>query len=556
MKGATSLPGAAVACILLTLAGAAALVKARSYDLWWHLETGLRIVTDHVIPRVDDYSFTSRGAPWVDHEWLFQVVLYLAHAAAGPAGLAILKLACALTVALLGYRALREGGAAQGTALAVVGLAIAGLRFRLAERPEMCSMALVCIHAAILLSLAARPARAAARLAAIALLVVVWANMHASALLAPGLALACAAGSMIDRARPAARNALVAAGLSACALLVNPFTWRILLVPLGISDALARANISNPEWAAPSPSEFPLFFGAVAAAALLAAACCAAGRPLAWTRMAMLGSCAAIGFLAIRHIGIFFAILPLSVDLGMARPSRRLQPVLQAAGLSVALGAAGWMSLVPPAGAEFGIGISSMRFPEKAADFVDEQLTQARLYNDVAFGGYLIWRGYPARRVFIDGRNEVHADLLGELSASIDDGRKWRALLDRFDLDGAVVAYRDDAVKVRDASTDAVSTSTFSELHFPRGEWALVYWDDVAMVFVRRHGRYADLASQLEYRVSRPEFWRQELGRSGIFETQIGGEEEIRRKLAQDEHCQLANGVARVYGKAFTNPVR
>jgi hypothetical protein len=45
----------------------------------------------------------------------------------------------------------------------------------------------------------------------------------------------------------------------------------------------------------------------------------------------------------------------------------------------------------------------------------------------------------------------------------------------------------------------------FSALWFPKAEWALVYWDDVAMVFVRREGAPATLLEHHEYRVIRPD---------------------------------------------------
>jgi hypothetical protein len=192
----------------------------------------------------------------------------------------------------------------------------------------------------------------------------------------------------------------------------------------------------------------------------------------------------------------------------------------------------------------------------QAADFISARLDGARLYNDAAFGGYLIWRGYPQRRVFLDGRNEVHAALLRDLSAALDDGRRWQDLLARHDVEGAVVAYRADLIAARDAATGAMARSTFSELHFPQARWALVYWDDMAMVFIRRQGRFQSLAAELEYRRARPEAFK--LNMPNVGETEEAGGtrgdaalvEEIRRKLAEDPRCELAKGMATVYHAA------
>jgi len=52
-------------------------------DFWWHLKTGEYIMRNFSIPRVDFYSFTVRGKPWVAHEWLSEVIFYLIYSRAG-----------------------------------------------------------------------------------------------------------------------------------------------------------------------------------------------------------------------------------------------------------------------------------------------------------------------------------------------------------------------------------------------------------------------------------------------------------------------------------------
>src|SRR5690242_18278834 len=61
---------------------------ARSWadpDLWGHVRFGADILQHWLRPR-DPYSFTS-DIPWVNHEWLAEVVLYLAYALGGGGGL-------------------------------------------------------------------------------------------------------------------------------------------------------------------------------------------------------------------------------------------------------------------------------------------------------------------------------------------------------------------------------------------------------------------------------------------------------------------------------------
>jgi hypothetical protein len=46
-------------------------------DLWWHIATGRWIAEHKSLPLIDDWSFTSNGQPWLQHEWLSDLVFHL-----------------------------------------------------------------------------------------------------------------------------------------------------------------------------------------------------------------------------------------------------------------------------------------------------------------------------------------------------------------------------------------------------------------------------------------------------------------------------------------------
>src|SRR3954451_20068188 len=48
-------------------------------DFWWHLRTGDLIRQTGVVPRVDSYTFTVAGKPWIDLHWVFQVAISLVY---------------------------------------------------------------------------------------------------------------------------------------------------------------------------------------------------------------------------------------------------------------------------------------------------------------------------------------------------------------------------------------------------------------------------------------------------------------------------------------------
>jgi hypothetical protein len=67
------------------------MMRGADADLWGHLRYGRLIVEEGGLPAADPFAWTSAGRTWSSHEYLSQVLLWLAYAAGGPAGLVVLK---------------------------------------------------------------------------------------------------------------------------------------------------------------------------------------------------------------------------------------------------------------------------------------------------------------------------------------------------------------------------------------------------------------------------------------------------------------------------------
>lgn len=55
-------------------------------DIWWHLNDAQQTFQGH-IPRADTFSWTAKGSPWMDHEWLSEIPFYLVYKGFGLRGL-------------------------------------------------------------------------------------------------------------------------------------------------------------------------------------------------------------------------------------------------------------------------------------------------------------------------------------------------------------------------------------------------------------------------------------------------------------------------------------
>src|ERR1019366_10680288 len=56
-------------------------------DIWWHLRNARTLLQFHSFPRIDTYSFSAAGSPWMNFEWLSEVPFFLGFKAMGLQGL-------------------------------------------------------------------------------------------------------------------------------------------------------------------------------------------------------------------------------------------------------------------------------------------------------------------------------------------------------------------------------------------------------------------------------------------------------------------------------------
>jgi len=145
-------------------------------DLWWHLATGRYIVETGGIPRADIFSYTAAGQPWVAHEWLSEIVMFLLYRTGGYLA-AVLVFAALITLAYwMVFRTLRLLN------LGVVGSTV--ITFWMAimavaswnVRPQIFSYLFFAVYLYLLLRSRRTPSRA---IWLMPVIMVVWVNLHA-----------------------------------------------------------------------------------------------------------------------------------------------------------------------------------------------------------------------------------------------------------------------------------------------------------------------------------------------------------------------------------------
>ena len=534
-------------------------IRIRSVDFFWHLAAGRWIRTHGEIPRNDPFRFTSDGAPWVDHEWLFQWLLAGVDALGGIPVLVAGRTLLAVGLALLLWWLARREGASPWIAAALAGLALAGIRPRLLLRPELVTF-LGLVSLLLVLQRVRRGAGVGHAAAALGI-VVVWVNGHPGALVAPVVVAmylgGAALGAVLDGDRAGARALAFRGALltpaTALALLLNPYGVSVYGVPFAISSALADVAGTNPDWLPSWTTVRPLYFAALVGLALWTAAAWRRGKRPDTGSGAVVLAMAGLSVLQARQQPLFWiagvalagflASRPVwsRAEIRFARIAVGLALVLVGAWILRPFGE--WAGREPhPA---LGGGIEPGLYPEEAVTrLASEWSDVGNLYHDLPYGGYLLWRLHPPRQVFWDTRNEVDPQLLLTMGRARRDGRLWFEVLERFAIDGALVRYDEDLrpeVELAPDGPRVVGHHTTNALFFPPELFALVYWDDQGMLFVRRTPERAERLARHEYRAVHPEDWRAMLARAEndpTFRAEV--ERELRSRVAEAPRSERA----------------
>jgi hypothetical protein len=440
-----------VSIALFVAAALAAIAPIRNYDFFWHLATGRWIVKHRALPLMDPFAVASNRVPWINGEWLFEIVLYGMHRVVGIAGMSWVRGLLAALIFGLAFLSERRDGArpAGGDAGGPLfyAIAYAGAMATFDVRPSSVAM--------LFLVIALRAESTAGQ----AINTVLWMNVHPSALLAPLVA--------------ALRTRRVAPALaSAAALLVNPYGIRGILAPIELTMFARSGQFVNAEWL-PSPiAIFPMLYLCIAMVAVAFAT--TANRREHWWRVTLL---ILFAWLAVRHVrnqGLFFAAFPILVAPMVRAVPRALAYAVSA--IAVALIAIR---------TDHRLGVAPERFPVNAVARLRASGLRGNVYNPDQFGGFLIQAFYPERRVLTDGRNELYRTFIPEYARARRDERLWRALLAKYRIDLAVEEYM-PPLPVTNAVTHENTSMAASLAFWPRTKWALIGYDRAAMVFARR----------------------------------------------------------------------
>jgi hypothetical protein len=461
-------------------------------DTLGHLAQGRQIAELGHIPSTDTWSLLHAGRPWLNYEWLSDLLYYALYAGVGYDGLIALK--CALLGSagwMLTGLAGRLGGsrAAALGALALVA-AIPAMRFRLSDRPHVFGMFLAAVYVTVLAGLVSAPAEPSTRARAyrvglLAVLHVLWVNLHGSHLLGVLITAAFA----VFAPREARRPLLALLGLEALASCISPWGPRILTDALGhVFDPRYRELVSEwRAWAADNPPWLLVYPLGSSLVLTLLGPRLFRGGPATRAGLTVVLVLGIECFRSIRFVGECVLIGAPWIGVGLApllerRSSRGFSGTVVGAAAVLAAFAV-WKSNQLPPFLGFGHGLIYSDLPRGPGVLLARAARPPRVFAAMHQSWPLMWEA-PHARFVIDGRVPFYGpEHVNAIGVAFGDTAVFDAIARRADLNAVVLKHTLRSEQKLLAHLSA------------RPGWNLVLIDDDYALYVRN-----DLATASGYR--------------------------------------------------------
>ena len=491
-------------------------LEVKDLDLWLHIGVGRFIVTQGVIPFSDVLSCTIAGTPWVNHEWLFQVIAYNIFQNWGPEGLiqmqvVIVTLTMTLLL-LLGYNKDK-----QLMLIFVLYLVSVVYQQRFTIRPDLYSLFFFAFYIFVLsLHIDKRWS-----VAALVITQVLWSNIHGFFFFGPLFVLIGLVSEWLKRhARlpyewnksgrlngEEYKRLKVILVFVVLACLVNPYTFEGAWYPLRVFFSLSGENkvffehiqeLQRPlHWRTLLSSDEFVFYKILI---LISVVTFIFNRRqidisalLFWLVFFIFSIQASrnMAFFALAaYMVIITNVLNIShKDIIPLRFTNKKFMHLTSAVAKLLFLAWIFQSVEGYAlqgyydldkyerKSEFG-GVSLRSYPDKAVDFLARNDIRGNFFNDFNSGAYLVGRVFPKIKVFIDGRTEVYGGkFFGQYRKLWEEGDSalFEDAINKYHLTGALLN------SVRQHIPKKVL-----KYFYENKDWAVVYFDYDAVIFLRR----------------------------------------------------------------------
>lgn len=426
------------AALLASLVGAfAASIPADDPDLFWHLASGQWMLAHGRILDHDVFSFTLNGAPYVNGQWLGQVLMAGLYAAGAWVSIDLLRGALVGIAMFFTARAVLR---LQPNPIWATGPFLAALlvsKLIWGDRPQLFSLALFPLFLDTLL--AVRMGASARRLWILPPLTVLWANLHGSFLLGIGLIGLFAIDAWLRREGRFPRAWIGAAALSAAAGIITPAGIGAFTFAASYAASTSRVVEEQPaDVSSPAGLLFLVLLLLACLGMLLAPH--SEGRRYAVLLALLVPPFAYLGLSHQRQLAFASVVLAPFVAFAVPAALHRTPVVPPRLPWRVGGTAAAAFAI-----AALAVGLMAAPSQPDLRTYPAGALSSLRqhggnLFHEYDWGGYLIFAD-PKHPTFIDGRGAslFPASMLREFEDTVNLGPSYAQVLDQRSIDLVLV---------------------------------------------------------------------------------------------------------------------
>jgi len=442
-------------------------------DLWGHLFFGKEILQSGRLPLNNLYSFTAPDYPWINHEWLAEVIFYGIFYFFGSPGLILLKVLIGAMIVWILDLIIKQRATSPFVRVLTLVWTMVILSPGFNIRPQLFTYLFL---AGLLFLFYRFEKEDKPVLYWVPLLMLLWVNLHGGFVAGLGTLGLFSLVTLLSTARrgladsQAINRLVIPLALSLAVLFVNPygiallsFLWRDLLLSRPITEwgAIALFDFSF--------LEFKL--------ALVFVLLFSVGKGY-YRRWDFILCClAALFSIRYQRHTPLFAILaaPLMAE-GVQKMSHRIERDVREWMLAFGIMVLG-LYMLQGVGRihlehRFRLVVNPLEYPSQAVNFLQRNGIRGNLAVPFDWGEYFIWKLYPDIRVSIDGRytTSYPMEVIQDHWDWMEGKKEWRKLLERYPAEIAI--------------TNRYHPVTALLRKDP--EWLYLYSDPIAFIFVRQ----------------------------------------------------------------------
>jgi tetratricopeptide (TPR) repeat protein len=476
-------------------------------DVWGHLSHGRLIWELKGLPENEVFTYPSTAMPYVYNAWLFGLLSYMVYLALNVYGLVLLKAASATIAFLILLKDSLKPNKNYTLAILVLTVSVVLTQFRFILRPDIL---LIVFLSYSIFSLNAYLFEGRKYIYSLPFMHILWANFGSSINVIFVPFAAFIVGGLVQRQFAkrgiGSKDTLSISQIKTIAAILCGSFAGTLINPHFIGQYFLSYDILSLEWARQEIVELQPPSGEALVLLISVVSVIALSFVLNRKRFSIIHV-----FMAIPIIIPAFMVkrlILLVIVVGTPMIIRNISGFLEDKGLdsffrkeSVSAFTASWIVMycflslinVGPFGEKhmkFGFGFDYSMVPKGAVDYMESKNIQGKMMNTFHFGHYLIWTGHPKRQVFIDGRHILSNNLLDKSNTF----RYIKSVLDElhetYGFESVLMTYPKNLGNI--------------ELALKPPEWALVYWDDISLLYLKRGGSYDAIIDEDEYKLVLP----------------------------------------------------